>query len=152
MKRAKTQTKAKVQEKTQAKIKAQTKTKSQNKARLTKEEFLQLLHEAGFKTKKEFAEFMGMHQMSVNNWGTGIEFPHYAKQLMNALINSKRYEDLCKANSLIRENERLKREVLALQEKNKSLEKEMKNLTKKCRDNMMDNFMEFLKKENMGEQ
>ena len=61
-----------------------------NEVTLTKESFPLLLREAGFNTKKEFADFINLPYTSIINWGGCNKFPKYAMVLLSALIKSRR--------------------------------------------------------------
>ncbi len=101
---------------------------------LTKENFMPLINEAGFKTKKEFARFVNLPYNSVNNWGNNRnKFPKYVMTLMIALIKSRKYDSLMNSDSIALENENLKKEISNLREKVDELELRLrgfKNLQK----------------------
>ncbi|TLE15955.1 hypothetical protein LS72_005190 [Helicobacter apodemus] len=102
--------------------------------KLTKENFMLLINEAGFKTKKDFARFINLPYNSINNWGNNRnKFPRYVTALMIALIKSHKYDNLINSNSIALENENLRKEISDLKEKINELElrlSDFKNLQK----------------------
>lgn len=48
---------------------------------LIRKSFALLIKEAGFKNKKDFADFINLPYASVNNWGGCNGLPKYAKAL-----------------------------------------------------------------------
>lgn len=77
---------------------------------LIRKSFALLIKEAGFKNKKDFADFINLPYASVNNWGGCNGFPKYAKALLMALIKSYKYDSLIKSDSIALENDALKKE------------------------------------------
>lgn len=97
-----------------------------NEVTLTKESFPLLLREAGFNTKKEFADFINLPYTSIINWGGCNKFPKYAMVLLSALIKSRRYDSLINSNSVALENDSLKKENEQLKNNIAALESRLK--------------------------
>ncbi len=56
------------------------------------------MQEAGIKSKKELAEFLGLPYGSVNNWGSSKNYPVWLKNVFVFIIKAKeKYEALKKA-------------------------------------------------------
>lgn len=72
---------------------------------MTNEEFKSLLLQAGFKSKKEFAEFIGLHYMTAIKWGKENPYPSWLKIMLQWAKKARKYDEL----------------VLALAEKNEKV-------------------------------
>ncbi|HEC1546355.1 TPA: hypothetical protein R1X38_001195 [Campylobacter upsaliensis] len=63
---------------------------------MTKEKFKSLMQEAGIKSKKELAEFLGLPYGSVNNWGSSKNYPVWLKNVFAFIIKAKKYDEALK--------------------------------------------------------
>lgn len=89
------------------------------------------MREAGFKNKKELAKAMNLPYNSVNNWGSGADYPNYCEPFLNALIKAKKYDEALKSGfcesenieALRLENTRLRAELEEYEELKRVLKK-----------------------------
>jgi len=60
---------------------------------MTKNVFKRLLTEAGF-NKKQFAEYLGIAQQTVNCWGTTQNIPYWVESWLDNYIKAKQFDDM----------------------------------------------------------
>lgn len=63
---------------------------------MTKERFKELLKQAGFKNKKEFADEFKLAYSSINNWGVSNPYPPYLECVFKWAIKARKYDELMK--------------------------------------------------------
>lgn len=61
---------------------------------MTNDEFKSLLFDAGFKTKKDLSEFLGLHYTTTTKWGKDNPYPTWLKPVLEWAIKAKKYDDL----------------------------------------------------------
>lgn len=61
---------------------------------MTDENFKELLLAAGFKSKKEFGDLMGLHPNTTIQWGKANPYPTWLKYTLEWAIKAKKYDDL----------------------------------------------------------
>ncbi|BCD62648.1 hypothetical protein NitYY0826_C1530 [Nitratiruptor sp. YY08-26] len=61
---------------------------------MTNEEFKQLLKKAGLKSKKDFANLLGIKPQSVHSWGTTKPFPYWVESWLQNYIKAKTLDNV----------------------------------------------------------
>ncbi|TLD94846.1 XRE family transcriptional regulator [Helicobacter jaachi] len=61
---------------------------------MDKQEFRDLMKQAGFKKKLDLARALGLSYQSVNNWGSNCDYPQYLKPFLLMAIKAKKYDEL----------------------------------------------------------
>lgn len=63
---------------------------------MSEQEFKQKLFKAGFQSKKDFAERLGLNANTISQWGRLNPYPAWVKFTLDCAIKAKKYDDLLK--------------------------------------------------------
>lgn len=63
---------------------------------LTNKEISKLIKESGFKSKSEFARFLGLNANTVLRWGKDLPVPGYFLPVISLAKKAKKYDELTK--------------------------------------------------------
>lgn len=61
---------------------------------MNNDEFKSLLLQAGFKSKLEFAELLGLHYMTAIKWGKANPYPSWLEFTLKWAIKARKYDEL----------------------------------------------------------
>lgn len=63
---------------------------------MTNDEFKSLLLQAGFKSKREFGERLGLHFNTTIQWGKSNPYPTWLPFLLECAVKARKYDELMK--------------------------------------------------------